>query len=159
MWNQNIKKLCIAWLTYIVFSLLFYPVFGVTVMQFSISLAMFGAWLYGYQGAFLIAALTIPYHFIMIALYTNDFNIIIEAANIFGIAAQLSFSLPTALLRATQEKYHKLNGSLEKIVAERTAELRKLADYLIETEESEHLKLERDLIGKVKNSLVTMQRT
>lgn len=148
-----------AWLTYMSFGLLLYPVFKITVMLFSIPLAMLGAWLYGYKGAFFTAILTIPYHFIMLAVHTNDFMIIMEAVNIFGIATQLIFSLSTALLGVNQEKYLKLNSSLEKIVADRTAELRQLADYLIAAGESERSKLERDLIEGVKNSLSTMRET
>ena len=112
-----------AWLAYSAFIFLLYPYLGITVMLASIPLTMLGGWLYGYRGATLTTALTIPCHYAMLGYHSDSTAIIREAINPIGILTQLLFSNGTALLRRTRERGIRLHDSLGEMVAERTAEL------------------------------------
>jgi signal transduction histidine kinase len=129
--NRRLQLYLLAWGCYITASMLAYPYLRITVMQFSIPLAMLGGWLYSYRGALLTSALTVPYHYLLLTVHSDDPDVIIEALNPFGIGSLLLFSLGTALLQSIQQRYNKLNSELEQIVEERTSDLRKLNDHLI----------------------------
>ena len=124
-----------AWLLYILFSLMAYPDFKITVMLFSIPLTMLGGWLYTYKGALFTTLLTIPYHYFMLHFHSVAPDVQIEAFNPFGIGTQLCFSLGTALLKSTQLRYLNLNNELENIITERTKNLSQLTGHLIEAKE------------------------
>jgi len=131
MKNRNLQLYILAWLVYIIFSLLGIPYMRITVMLFSIPLGMLGGWLYSYKGALITTVLLTPYHYLLLSVHSDNPAILIEAVNPFGIGSLLAFSLGAALLHSTDQRYHKLNAELEHIVAERTADLRHLADYLL----------------------------
>ena len=121
----------LAWGAYIAASMLGYPYLRITIMLFSIPLTMLGGLFYSYKGALVTTALTIPYHYLLLSVYSDDAAVLIEAVNPFGIGSQLAFSLGSALLQSIEQRYQKLNDELESIVAERTGDLHQLADYLI----------------------------
>lgn len=156
--SQNQTYLA-GWAIYLAISFTLYPTLQITVMLFSIPLTMLGGWLYGYRGAFITTLLTIPIHFVLLSIYSDDFSTVMEAFNPFGIGSQLVFSCFTALLKASQVKYHKLNNSLEEIVAERTQDLDKLTHYLIDAQQLESRELNASLLEKPYNELQNMLAT
>jgi len=131
MKNRNLQIYMLAWLVYFIFSMLGFPYMRITVMLFSIPLCMLGGWFYSYKGALVTTSLTIPYHYLLLNFHSDDPSILIEAINPFGIASLLVFSLGAALLKSNDQRYHKLNAELGHIVEKRTADLRTLADYLM----------------------------
>jgi len=131
---RNLQLYLLAWLAYIVFSMLGFPYMRITVMLFSIPVCMLGGLFYSYKGALVTTALTIPYHYLCLNFHSDDPSILIEAINPFGLASLLAFSLGAALLQSNDKRYHQLNAELEQIVEERTSDLRRLADYLINLE-------------------------
>jgi len=134
MKNRNLQLYVLAWLAYITFSMLGFPFLRITVMLFSIPLAMLGGWFYSYKGALFTTVLIIPYQYLFLNFLSDDPEILKEALNPFGIVSLLAFSLGTALLQSNDRRYHQLNAELEQIVEERTSDLRRLADYLINLE-------------------------
>lgn len=148
-----------AWLVYLLFAFATFPHLSITVMLFSIPLTMLGGWIYLYKGALLTTAFTIPAHFVLLAVYSDDPAIIREAFNPFGIGSQLIFSCCTALLRATQKEYRRLNESLEEIVMERTEDLDKLTHYLINAQELESRELNASLLEQPYKDLKSMLAT
>jgi glucose-6-phosphate-specific signal transduction histidine kinase len=148
-----------AWTLYLAFAYFLYPQLEITVMLFSIPLTMLGGWLYIYRGALLTTILTIPVHFALLSIYSDDSKIIMEAFNPFGIGSQLIFSGCTALLKASQIKYHKLNNSLEEIVKERTRDLDELTHYLIDAQQMENRELNASLLERPYNELNNMLST
>ena len=134
MMGRNAQYYLFAWMAYMAFSMLAFPYLRVTVMLASIPLTMLGAWFFRYKGALATTALTIPYHYMLLHVHTNDPFVLIETLNPFGIGSQLLFSLSTALLKSNQLRYLKLNNELELIVEERTNDLRELTDHLVNME-------------------------
>ena len=145
-----------AWLIYLTFIFTLFPQLKVTVMLFSIPLAMLGGWLFRYWGALLTTIATIPIHFTLLSVYSDDLVLTYEAFNPFGISSQLIFSCCTALLRSSQIKYKKLNNSLKDIVAERTRDLEELTNYLIEAQQYEKRELDASLLEKPYQELKKM---
>jgi signal transduction histidine kinase len=149
-------KYTAAWLIYIAFSWGLFPLFNITALLCSIPLSMAGGWLYGYRGAALTTALTVPYHFLLLWFRAEDQALIIESVNVFGISSQLSLSVLTAYVRSIQDRYDQMNSSLEKIVEERTADLRLLTEYLLDMEEAERKKTTASLLIGPHESLKSM---
>lgn len=135
MKDRNGLLYVLAWGAYIIFSMMAFPFLRITVMLFSIPLAMLGGWLYGYKGALATTVLTILYHFLVLSVHARGPSLFIEGLNPFGIGSLLLFSLCTALLKTLKQRYLNLNDNLEQIVTERTDDLRQLADHLIEMED------------------------
>ena len=145
-----------AWLLYLAFIFTLFPQLKITVMLFSIPLSMLGGWLFKYKGALLTTLVSIPVHYIMLTVCSDDHQLTNEAFNPFGISSQLIFSCCTALLRSSQLKYKELNNSLEDIVAERTRDLEELTTYLIESQQYENRELNASLLEKPYQELKTM---
>lgn len=159
MKKLGIKTYIGAWAVYLLFAFLAFPQLLITVMLFSIPLTMLGGWIYLYKGALLTTALTIPIHFLLLSVYSDDPALIKEAFNPFGIGSQLIFSCCAALLRATQLEYRRLNESLEEIVLERTEDLEKLTHYLINAQELESRELNASLLEQPYKNLKSMLAT
>lgn len=143
---------------YLAFSFLTFPVFSVTVFGISIPLAMLGGWFYRYRGAFITTFLVIPYNFCVLYFYVDE----PEQVGAMAVGSTLStllFSVGTAHLRLKQEQAEELNASLEKNIAERTADLRQLADHLIEAEEAEKRNTTTSLLKRPLKCLADMQCT
>jgi glucose-6-phosphate-specific signal transduction histidine kinase len=149
----------IAWLTYLSFSFLTFPQLKISVLLFSIPLTMLGGWLYSYKGALLTTVVTIPAHFVLLNLYSDDPAMIRETLNPFGIGSQLVFSCCTALLKSSQDRYNTLNCSLGHLVEERTKELEELAEYLIDAQHFETKELNASLLEKPYKELESMLAT
>lgn len=148
-----------AWMLYLAFAFSMFPHLKVTVMLVSIPLTMLGGWLYLYRGACLTILLSIGAHFGLLSIYTDDPALVLEAFNPFGIASQIIFSGCTALLKASQIKYHRLNESLEEIVAERTKDLDQLTEYLIDAQQLENREFNTSLFEKPYEELKSMLAT
>jgi glucose-6-phosphate-specific signal transduction histidine kinase len=159
MLNRKTRIYIGAWLSYILFSFSLFPAFNITVMLFSIPLTMLGAWYYHYRGALITILLTIGCHYVMLKFHAADSAIVLEAFNPFGIGSQLCFSFFTALLKSSDERYSQLNNSLERMITERTEDLRMLTDYLISAGESERINLEKSLIEGPYESMAAMLNT
>lgn len=144
--------------SYLVFSFLTFPVFDVPVFGFTVPLAMLGGWFYRYRGAFLTTFLVIPYNFSVLYFYVDEPELI-GAMAVGAITFTLLFSVGTAYLRLNQQRVLKLNASLEKIVEERTADLRNLAEHLIEEEDAENKKKTSSLLQEPLKGLTDMQRS
>lgn len=161
MKNFQLRSYITGWALYLLFAFLLYPQLRITVMLFSIPLTMLGGWVMLYRGAILTTALTIPVHFLLLTIYSDDPKVIMEAFNPFGIGSQLIFSLSTALLHASQLEYRRLNNSLEELVIERTEDLEKLTHYLIDAQQMENRELNASLLEKpmqdLKEILATSQ--
>jgi glucose-6-phosphate-specific signal transduction histidine kinase len=156
------KKIYVAaWLLYLTFIFALFPELKITVMLFSIPLTMLGGWLYLYRGAVITTLATIPVHYLLLSFYSNDPAIIAEALNPFGIASQVLFSCCTALLKSSQNKYNRLNETLEETVAERTQDLEDLANYLIDARNLENRVLNASLLEmphkELQNMLITSE--
>ncbi len=153
-----------AWLLYIVFSILAFPVFNISVMLFSVALSMFGAWLYGYAGALITTFLSIPYHCLLLRYFyplltnhTEGTSLWHEAMNPFGITTQLLASGAMALLRQTKLKLEYHNMVLEQTVNERTQELSDLKQYILQNHEASHVLLSHILLDDICESLMQMK--
>jgi signal transduction histidine kinase len=131
MKSRKILLFLFAWVCYVAISMLGYPYLRITVLLLSIPLAMLGGWFYSYQGALMTTVVTIPYHYLLLNVHSDDPAVLIEAINPFGIGSQLIFSLGSAWLQATELRYQKLNSGLEQIVAARTNDLQQLNNYLV----------------------------
>lgn len=143
---------------YLAFSFSMFPVFDVTVFGFTIPLAMLGGWFYRYRGAFITTFLVIPYNFFVLYFYVDT----PEQVGAMAVGAVLSttlFSVGTAHLKLKQEQTRQLNASLEKNIADRTADLRQLADHLIEAEETEKKNTTASLLKRPLKCLADMQCT
>ena len=145
-----------AWLVYILFTLLAYPIFSITVMLFSITLSIVGAWLYSYSGWLFTTLLTIPFHYVMLAHSSDDPLIWNEALNPFGIATQLFISGIIALLKSAKDKLDHLNRLLEEKVEMRTKELNRLRHYIIENHKGVQTLLNQTLLKDLGESLSEM---
>jgi len=159
MKNFQLRSYIIGWALYLLFAFLLYPQLRITVMLFSIPLTMLGGWIFLYRGALLTTALTVPVHFFLLTIYSDDPKIIMEALNPFGIGSQLIFSLSTALLRSSQLEYRRLNNSLEELVIERTEDLEKLTHYLIDAQHMESRELNASLLKKPMQDLKELLAT
>ena len=148
-----------AWLVYLTFSLAMFPSLKITVLLFSIPLSMLGGWFYSYKGALLTTLITVPAHYLLLNLYSDDPEMILEALNPFGIGTQCVFSCSTALLKQSQDRYRRLNSSLEQLVETRTKDLVELTDYLIDAQRFEVKELNTGLLEKPYRELVAMQST
>lgn len=146
----------LAWAAYVAFSLTLFPQLNIPIMLVSIPLTMLGGWLYRYPGAIATVLLTVPYHYFMLSFHSDDPALIREAFNPFGIGLQLCFSCSTALLKTTRQRLEKLNASLEQLVEERTCELRKLADYLVEADRLEQQGVIANLLANPQKHLKAM---
>ena len=102
-----------AWLAYIILAPLLFPILSITTLLISIALCMFGAWLFGFPGSIITTALTIPFHFILLHIYSDNAEIQKEAFNLFGISTQLCVSGSIALHRNNKLKMQRLNEKLE----------------------------------------------
>lgn len=158
MKNRNRYLYILSWLAYISFSMLAFPYLRITVMLFSIPLTMLGGWLYRYKGALVTTAITLPYHYLMVNLHTDDPTIIMEAFNPFGIGSLIVFSLSAALLQSLRQRYQKLNNELEYIVAERTSDLRELANHLLEMKGIDRSIITSGLLDDPLDLLESMQK-
>ncbi|MBT8046486.1 MAG: hypothetical protein KJN67_04910 [Pontiella sp.] len=145
-----------GWVAYLGFSFTLFPVLSITVMLASIPLTMLGGWLYQYKGALATTFLTIPCHYVLLSVHSDDAGIVMEAFNPFGIFSQLLFSCGTALLKRTQEKYNRLYRSLQDLVKERTQELETLTNHLINLQEEEKKGLYATLLEKPQKELEAM---
>ncbi|QBG47291.1 hypothetical protein EGM51_07785 [Verrucomicrobia bacterium S94] len=155
----GIKTYLATWTLYILFAFSAFPQLTITVMLFSIPLTMLGGWIFLYRGALITTAITIPVHFLLLTTYSNDPELILESFNPFGIISQLIFSCGTALLRSTQLEYKRLNESLEEIVHERTKDLEKLTQYLIDAQQLESRELNASLLKQPYSELKSMLAT
>ncbi len=153
--TKQMLYLC-AWLAYVLFSFLAFPALNISVMLFSIALAMVGAWLYGFTGCVVTTALTIPYHYFLLHYYSNDPGLWDEAFNPFGISTQLATSAAIAFLGYTKSKFERLNSILEQKVGERTEELRRLQHYIVQSHETSQVLLSHMLLGDIGDSLSRM---
>lgn len=160
MKKRNKKSIYLSvWAVYMTFSFLLFPHLNVSVMLFSIPLTMLGGWFYSYKGALFTTCLTIPAHFIMLNIYSDDPAMLREALNPFGIGSQLVFSCCTALLKSSQDRYNKLNSSLGQLVDERTKDLKELTEYLIDARNFETRELNASLLEKPYGELKSMLAT
>lgn len=159
---MKISKLIIyagGWLIHILFSMTLFPVLSITVMLPSIFLAMLGAWLFRFRGAIFTTILCIAYHYLMLEYHSDNPTVVAEAWNVFGISLQLTFSMLTATLKSSQERYQKLNKSLKKIVDERTSELRSLNNYLMDLGDIERANTIKTLLNIPMKELNQVLRT
>jgi glucose-6-phosphate-specific signal transduction histidine kinase len=148
-----------AWFIYAVLSFLLFPQLKITVMLFSIPLSMLGGWLYTFKGAIATPLLNIPFHFFILQYYSNDLDVILQAFNPLGICTALCFSLSTALLKATQQRYERLSSTLQEMVEERTQSLSRLADHLIQSKDMEIALAETAVIDEPARQLKQMLET
>lgn len=148
----------VACVFYLAFSFLTFPVFDVPVFGFTIPLAMLGGWLYRYRGAIITTFLVIPYNFCVLYFYIDEPELIAPMAT-GAVFTTLLFSMGTAHLRLKQEQVLQLNASLEHKITERTADLRQLAEYLIEAEEEEKHAATISLLKRPLQCLADMQDT
>ena len=145
-----------AWLIYILFTVLAFPIFSITVFLFSIALSTVGAWLYRYPGWQLTTLLTIPYHYVLLTYSSDDPAIWNEAFNPFGITTQLFISGAIALLKSAKDKLDHLNSLLEQKIEKRTQELNRLRHYIIENHETIQILLSQMLIEDIGTPLSDM---
>lgn len=141
---------------YLAFCFLTFPVFSDPVFGLTVPLAMLGGWFYRYRGAFITTLLIIPYNFSVLYFHVDEPELI-GAMAVGAIFSTLFFSVGTAHLRLSQERALKVNASLQKIVEERTADIRSLAEYLIEAEEEENKKTTSSLLKRPFECLADMQ--
>jgi glucose-6-phosphate-specific signal transduction histidine kinase len=155
--NKNKRVIYEAsWLAYILFTLTAFSVFSITVMLFSITLTIVGAWLYGYRGWLATTALTIPYHYVMLIFNSDDPGIWIEAFNLIGITTQLSIAGLIVLLKSKDKQLRELNILLENKVEERINELNKINHYLLASSDSERKALGHSVLNEINTSLLIM---
>lgn len=157
MSTRKLQLYLLAWGAYIAASMLGYPYLRITVMLFSIPFTMLGGWLYSYKGALITTALTIPYHYLLLNVHSDNPSVLIEAVNPFGIGSLIVFSLCTALFRTLKQRYQKLNNELELIVEERTTDLRQLSDHLIKMQDIDRSIITSGLLDNPLELLESMQ--
>ncbi len=157
--KQRFVYLLSGWFAYALFSFSMFPDLQITVMLFSIPLAMLAGWLFSYKGALSNTLLTIPYHYILLCHYSDFPSVQLEALNPFGIGTLLFFSFGTAFFRITQLRYEQLNSTLELAVQERTQDLTALTDHLIETTEMLHILTAKGLLKEPIIKLTRMKGT
>lgn len=148
----------LAWIAYTVLIFHAFPFFSITCMQFSVALAMLGAWLYGFPGCIATTVLTIPLHYLMLTFHSDDPAIYNEAFNPFGISTQLLISATVALVRHTRKRLEQLNATLEQKVKERTEELNRLQHFIVQNRETTQSLLGRMLLNDIGNSLAEMEK-
>ena len=158
MKNRELHFYILAWMAYITFSMLAFPFLRITVMLYSILLTMLGGWLYQYKGALVTTAATIPYHYLLMNVHSNDPSVIMESFNPFGIASLFLFSLCTAVLSSLRQRYNKLNTELEQIVSARTKDLQQLANHLLEMQFIDRSMITSGLLDNPRELLEDMQK-
>ncbi|MBN2163475.1 MAG: hypothetical protein JXR25_01200 [Pontiellaceae bacterium] len=155
--NKHIIYYLISWAAYIFFVYWMFPVFNITVMEASIALSMFGAWLFGYSGAIFTTLITIPFHYVMLRHFSDTPALWNEAFNPFGISSQIFISFLIALLRHTRIKLENLNIALEEKVSQRTEELNRIQNYVVRNNESAQVMLSHMLLNDIGASLKGLQ--
>ena len=134
-----------AWVVYILFTLLTFSIFNVSVMLFSIALSILGAWIYGFTGCLSTTLLTIPYHYLMLTFSSSNPELRIEALNPIGISTQLIISLTVAMIKSAKDKLNHLNTELDLRVSARTTELNRLPEHIIGNHETAQILLNKTL--------------
>jgi signal transduction histidine kinase len=147
-----------AWMVYAGISFFLFPFFSITVMLASIPLAMLGGWLFRYSGAIATTLLTVPYHYLMLSYHSDSIAVIREAFNPFAFTSLLVFSGSTTLMKTSQERHQQLNKALQKLIDERTSELKQVTNRLLEIKQHEHSGILSTLLEKPLEQLHTMHR-
>jgi glucose-6-phosphate-specific signal transduction histidine kinase len=145
-----------AWVTYILFTLMTFSFFDISVMLFSIALSVLGAWIYGYAGCLSTTLLTIPYHYLMLTFSSSIPDQWIEAFNPVGISTQLFISLTAAMIKSAKDKLNHLNTELDLRVSARTIDLNRLREHIIGNQETAEFLLNKTLLEDIKTSLSDM---
>jgi len=154
----NKKRLAyeMAWLAYLLFTILAFPLFSITVLLFSMALSIAGAWLYGYRGWLITTLLTIPYHYILLRFHSDDPAIWNTAFNPIAISIQAGLSGAVAWIRSKDVRLKALNTVLESRVKERGQALEQIRLYIIENTESEREILAHSILYEIDTSLISM---
>ncbi len=126
----RISLLGLAWVTYMAFTILGYPLFGVSVMLPSILLCGFPTWLYNYKIGLLTSLLSQPYNVLMMMYNLDSLAGWRPALEIGGFLAQIITVGSMALLTANHKKISDLNYKLEERIRERIDELNELTEFL-----------------------------
>jgi glucose-6-phosphate-specific signal transduction histidine kinase len=129
----------VAWLLYIVFSVLMFPILGISTGIPIFLLTGIGAWLYGLTKGLSIVAFAAVYHTILYSfVYSEYFE-----------TYQTKFSSPLILLgityliaylKITSENIKQTTHRLDQLVQERNSELARLTEKLLEHYESIKIK-------------------
>lgn len=146
----------LAWLAYISFAYIAFPILSLTTMIMSIVLTMLAAWLYGFVGCIVTTIISIPFHYMILVYYCDDPAMWKEAFNPFGISTQLLVSGSIAMIRHTKLKIERLNKQLELKVQERTQELKRLQHYIVQNHETAQILLSHMVLGDLGDALLDM---
>jgi len=154
--KYRFSLLGLAWLAYMVFTILGYPFCDISVMLPSILLCGVATWLYDYKAGLLTSLLTHPYNVLMMMHNLDDLAGWRPALNIGGFLAQLIAIACTAILTANHKKISDLNLELENRIRERTTEFNELNAFLIRQGKTEKNRLADSLYTDAASQLSTL---
>lgn len=144
-----------AWLAHIAFTIIAYPVAGISVMLPSILLCGLSSWLFGYTIGLITLLLTHPCH--MLAMMYNldslhGWRAALEPQGITGgIAAQLCAVLFMAVIRNNHRKSLEITAGLETRIRLRSDELKRISEYMMVRSEAEHSRMSEAFCTIVSN--------
>ncbi len=131
MKKQRFALLVAAALAYIAFTIVGYPLCGVSVMLPSILLCGFATWLYGFKAGLLAAALSTLYDMPMMVHNTGDPQGWQAALEPGGFAAQGLAIFLAAKIQGQRRKSSELAATLEERIRRRKRELEEINDYML----------------------------
>lgn len=145
-----------AWLCYMVFTIVAYPICGISVMLPSILLCALATWIYGYKIALLTCFLTQPFNMLMMMYNLDSLDGWRPALEIGGILSQLIAVGCIGIMKDNKMKIEVLTQELELSVQERTRELTEVSDLVEAQAESEQTLLSDTLYNDVAKHLSTL---
>ena len=154
--RYRFSLLGLAWIVYMGFTILGYPLCGVTVMLPSILLCGVATWLYDYKMGLLTSLLSQPYNVLMMIHNLDSLAGWRSALEIGGILGQLIAVGCIAILTSTHKKISDLNLELEKRIQERTTEFNELNAFLIRQVKTEKNRLADSLYTDAASHLSTL---
>ena len=144
----------VAWIAYMAFTIIGYPLFGVSVMLPSVLLCGFATWLRGYKWGLFTLLLTLPYNMLAIMHNQGDPQSWHTALEPGGIAAQMVAIGLVAIANNNHRKSLELTAILENRILEKGKELEKTTEYMLRQSVAEHTDVKKKLYN-----IVTIQLT
>ena len=153
MERNRLAFLATAWLAYMAFTILGFPLCGISVMLPSILLCGFATWLYGYKTGFLTVILALPYNVLAMMYnlgYLQGLRVALEPGGIVGgITAQLIAVFLVAMIKNNHRKSLELTASLKEQIRQRKKNLKEITKHMVTQSEAERSRMSETLCNIV----------
>ena len=156
MKQYRLPLLGIAWLVYMAFTIVGYPLFGISVILPSILLCGFSTWLHDFKRGLLTLFLTLPYNMLVMIYNQGDpqaWRIAIEPSE---IATQMLAVFLVAIANSNRRKSLELTAILETRIQEKRKDLETLTKYMLIQSGTGHTDVEKRLYDIVTSQLTRL---